>query len=53
MTQTLTLAALDFDTIFNQAEAIYSNFLPLLGVLIGIGIGVYVWRRLRGAAMGV
>ena len=53
LTQTLSIESLDMGFVFSQAEAVYSAFVGLLAAVVGIGLGAYVWRRLKGAAMGI
>jgi hypothetical protein len=53
VTETLTIDALDLATVSTQATNIYSAFTGLLAVIAGVGVGAYVWARLRGAAQQV
>jgi flagellar biogenesis protein FliO len=50
---TLSIDALDLATVADQASNVYGAFTGLLAVIAGVGVGAYVWQRLRGAAQSV
>jgi flagellar biogenesis protein FliO len=49
----MSISDLDMATVSAQATNIYSAFTGLLAVIAGVGVGAYVWARLRGAAQQV
>jgi hypothetical protein len=53
VTGTMTITSLDMATVADQASNVYGAFTGLLAVLAGVGVGAYVWQRLRGAAQSV
>ena len=53
MTTTITLAALDTGVALANAQQVYGVFVGVLAILAGVGIGSYIWTRLRGGAMSI